>query len=569
MSEPAICLNMIVRNEAHIIAELFDSIADYISTWVIVDTGSEDGTQDLIRDHMARLGIPGELHERPWRDFGYNRSEALTLAQGHGDYIWVMDADDVVVGRPDFGGLRADVYNLRYRDGAVSYWRRQLFRDQMPWRYMGVVHEYAECDAPYVEKRLDGDYLIDSRRLGARNLDPRKYERDRDLLLNEVQCHPDDERSVFYLAQSYFDMGDFENACTWYARRAAMIGWAEETYCAMARVAESKFMLGAPWPDVQDAYLRAWEFRPTRAEALHAIAYKYRTEERYRLGHLFAQRAAEIPLPDDGLFVGAEIYAWRAVDEQSICASWIGRHEEAFALCRRLLARADLPDDDRKRIAGNRDCSAPAMIDAASSYPEALVHSLIAGPRDSEITVSLVAGSDRAVTERSLNSFLRSCLDVARVGRFVVLDAGMSAGDRTTLLERYRFVEIVRCPPEEGYPARLAQIRREIAGRFWLHLGEGWTFFAPESLIGRLIAVLEAEPGVAQVGINVNDAANLTGVSAAEEAVRRTPDAGRYMLSDAAATGPSMFETARLDLIPADRSGCTASLDEVLCISAR
>jgi hypothetical protein len=44
---------------------------------VIVDTGSDDWTQDLIRYQMARLGIPGELHERPWRNVG--RTAALSL----------------------------------------------------------------------------------------------------------------------------------------------------------------------------------------------------------------------------------------------------------------------------------------------------------------------------------------------------------------------------------------------------------------------------------------------------------------------------------------------------------
>ena len=52
------------------------------------------------------------MHLRPNRR--HNRSEALALAQGHGDYIWVIDADDMVVGTPDFEGLSADVYSLRY-----------------------------------------------------------------------------------------------------------------------------------------------------------------------------------------------------------------------------------------------------------------------------------------------------------------------------------------------------------------------------------------------------------------------------------------------------------------------
>ena len=111
-ARPSICLNMIVKNEAHVVCECLDSVAPYISSWVIVDTGSDDGTQDLIRTHMARLGIPGDLHQRPWHNFGHNRTEAINLAQGHADYIWVMDADDLMVGTPDFTGLSVDMYFL-------------------------------------------------------------------------------------------------------------------------------------------------------------------------------------------------------------------------------------------------------------------------------------------------------------------------------------------------------------------------------------------------------------------------------------------------------------------------
>jgi len=363
-TRPAICLNMIVRNEAHIVREVLDAVSPHIATWVIVDTGSSDGTQDVIRDHMAGLGIPGELHERPWRDFGHNRSEALTLAQGHGDYIWIVDADDLVVGTPDFDGLSADTYSLRYGTG-FSYWRRQLFRDGMPWRYEGVVHEYPACDDPYVEKRLAGNYHIDSRRLGGRNLDPKKYERDRDLLLAEVDRDPDDVRSVFYLAQSYFDLGDYGSARYWYARRAEMGDFPEEVFYSLHRVAESMSHLGAPWPQVQDAYLRAWEFRPTRAEPLYAIAHHYRTEQRHQLGYVFAERAAQIPLPeDDVLFVNADIYTWRTLDEQAVCASWIGKIGEAFALFQRLLTDGRLPDEHRSRVAANRDFCAKGLVES-------------------------------------------------------------------------------------------------------------------------------------------------------------------------------------------------------------
>jgi hypothetical protein len=215
------------------------------------------------------------------------------------------------------------------------------------------------------------------------------------------------------------------------------------------------------------------------------------------------------------------------------------------------------------------------------------VSSLVAGPRDAEVTVSLAAGPDHAATEQTLNSFLNCCTDVSRVGRFLIIYAGVSALDRAMLRERaqlrerYGFLDFVDCGPG----VQLAQLRAQIQGRFWLHLGQGWRFFAPENFITRLTAVLEAEPQVFQVGINFTDAVKLTGACAAEQAVRRAPGAGRYLITDVVASGPAMFDTARLDRAGGvegtdpdpiaalgRRSAAaalqTASLDEVLCITA-
>jgi len=457
----------------------------------------------------------------------------------------------------------------------------------------GVTHQNAARDDPCLEARHEGrdhsadDQLRDSQ-LFSYKLFKHKAAQERDWLLAKVERNPENARSVFFLAETCFRMEDFVGARRWCERRVEMGGCDEEVYWALFRLAESMAELGAPWPDVEDAYLKAWKFRPTRAEALHAIAFRYRNEQHYRLGYQFAQRAAEIPFPEEDLFVPryADIYAWRATDEQAVCASWIGKHAEAFTLCRRLLARPDLPQPDRRRIAANRDVSVPAMLETASPYPQALVQSLAAGPGQGEVTVTLIAGPDRQTTEHTINSFLNCCLDVSRAARFLVLDAGLSAPDRATLRKRYGFLEFARRRSGDKPAPQLAQLRAQIHGRFWLHLGAGWRFFAPENYITRLTAVLDAEPQVFQVGINVEDAAALTGASAPEQAVRRAPDAGRYLLTEAMASGPAMFDTARLDRArsvqhsnpdpptqhgrPAAagaRTARTATLDEILCIS--
>ena len=577
---------MIVRNEVHIVHEVLDLVAPYIAYWVIVDTGSDDGTQDAIRARMDSLGVPGELHERPWRNFGHNRSEALDLAAGHADYIWVIDADDRLDGTPDFSALSSDSYELRYRQNGVTFWMPYLIRDGLPWRFHGVVHEFLTCDRPTQGARLEGDYFIESRRLGGRNLDPQKYARDRDLLLAEVLRDPGDTRSMFYLANTYRDLGDSENARICYQRRSEMGGWDEEVYCSLYQMGEAMLRLGSPWPETQDVLLRAWEFRPHRGEALTAIGRYYRTADRFQLGHLFAQRAAAIPFPaDERLFAYDHVSS--ALDDQAICASRLGLHPEAFAVCRQLLAREDLSDQNRVRIAGNREFSVPAMLDLAQVYPEGLVRSMRSAPQDAdvEVSVSLTTGADLDIAERSMNSLLNSCTDCPRIGRFVVDDSLLSAEDRAVFRSRYPFAEPLGLSAD-SVGDRLHRISDTITSRYWFHVEPGWRFFAPEDLITRLIAVLEAEPHVLQLAVNYEDAPALTGRNAPESDVCRSPATGRYVLTDALAAGPALIDTERLARIGgiggpnaeihADLTGRAraagmgmASLDEVLCVKSQ
>jgi tetratricopeptide (TPR) repeat protein len=383
-----------------------------------------------------------------------------------------------------------------------------------------------------------------------------------DQLLPEVERNPGDAQAVYTLAQYYFRAEDFANARRWYTRFIDIGAVDGEIFLAMLRVAQSMDMLHMPWPDVQDAYLRAWEFRPTRAEPFFGIARHYSAESRYRLGYLFAELAADMRLPDDDMIaLDPDLYEWRAVWEQAECAFRIGKEARAFELWRRLLARPDIPDDDRHSIAGARDLAVPTMLKIASHYPESLAGELIVAPDGgAEVTVSVVAGADPASTAAILNSFLNCCTDITRVERFVVFDDGASPLDRITLQARYRFIEFATC-------AVGAPLREHIDGTYWLHLEQGWRFFAPDDYITRLTAVLDAEPQVFQVALNLGDATGLTGASAAEKWVGRAPGTGRYVLADSMAEGPSMFHLARLDEAVSGAELDVASLDEVVCIA--
>ena len=50
-----ICLNMIVKNEGHIITRLLKSVLPIIDTYVICDTGSTDDTPQIITNFLENV----------------------------------------------------------------------------------------------------------------------------------------------------------------------------------------------------------------------------------------------------------------------------------------------------------------------------------------------------------------------------------------------------------------------------------------------------------------------------------------------------------------------------------
>ncbi len=351
-----ICLNMIVKNEAPVIERCLASVKDLIDYWVICDTGSTDGTQEVIRHYFAQQQIPGELYEDAWQDFAYNRNLALERAKPKADYILIIDADDFLDKADDFRfeKLSADEYLLKMVLNNIEYHNTKLIKTTKNWRWEGVLHEYLTCDNPSPRVIYTGDYAMRATRDGNRSHNPDKYKRDIEVLEKAVVDEPSNTRYRFYLAQSYRDDGNDVKAIENYQKRAEMGGWYEEVYYAYLEIARCKERLHKPHIDVVEAYLKAHHYRPSRLEALCGAIRVCRIHGQHYLGyHLGRHITEQPPMPDDILFVEKAVYDWLLLDEISLCAVYAGQPQLAAQLMKRLLELSTTPSTEQARLGNN------------------------------------------------------------------------------------------------------------------------------------------------------------------------------------------------------------------------
>ena len=362
---PRIVLTMIVKDESHVIERCLRSVRPLIDAFCIVDTGSTDGTQEIIRTALADL--PGEVIDRPWIDFASNRTQALQLARRHGDYSLMIDADVECIVEPgvDAADVRrcvtADHHRIELRDG-IRYQRPLLTSTALPYSYRGVLHEFLEVP----EGATDGGILpglhYRSSFDGARSANPTKFADDAALLTRALASGEDpdlDDRYSFYLAQSLRDAGDAVGAEMMYRARISMGGWSEELYVAGLWRARMLRALGRPLGESLETLGRAQQALPARAEAWCEAANQAREQGLHQLAHVFALRAVQIDEPADGLFIETDCYRWKALYEYALSAFYAGDLGGGSRACHRLLFEDVLPEAERD-----------AVVDALNFYPD-------------------------------------------------------------------------------------------------------------------------------------------------------------------------------------------------------
>jgi glycosyltransferase involved in cell wall biosynthesis len=203
---------MICKNEKSNIGDLMDDVCPVLEEVHITDTGSTDGTLEILQEKQKKY--PNLfLHHYKWNDhFSEARNFSFTFA-GNVDWIFWVDSDDRVnqqnlkhfknnvLDNPNADCWMLPYIYSKYPDGSPQtlLTRERFIRKRCNPAWIGAIHEtiaihamrHANYEDLKIEHNRDGKYIEPKRNLR--------------ILEKEFQKNPNEPRTAYYYAKELFD----------------------------------------------------------------------------------------------------------------------------------------------------------------------------------------------------------------------------------------------------------------------------------------------------------------------------------------------------------------------------
>ena len=393
-----ICLNMIVKNESAILRRLLQSVLPLVDSYCICDTGSTDDTIEIIETFFKDNNIPGLVVEEPFQDFGYNRTFALQQCVNleNADYLLLLDADMVLKFGPEFSipefkaSLTKDAYHIFQGSEVFFYKNVRLLKNSPEFSYWGVTHEYVKTLPTSVYEDIDKSMLfIDD--IGDGGSKTNKFLRDIELLKRGLEELPNNDRYTFYLANSYKDSHQYENAIDTYKKRIEIGGWIEETWFSYYCIGKCYRELGQMESAIY-YWMEGYQHFPQRVENLYEIVHYYRNIGKNELAYTFYELAdfAKQKYPStDHLFLQKDIYDYKLDYEFSILGYYCNRHNKDITKsCMTVLANPNADESTMKNVLSNYKFYAVALKEFAEPNPNISKLTMIQTPPSGDFVSS-------------------------------------------------------------------------------------------------------------------------------------------------------------------------------------
>lgn len=355
---------MIAKNEAVNLNEMLPAAAPHVSGWFVCDTGSTDGTPELVKSFFKRRNTPGEVAHHQWRDFSYNRNlclrEGLRIMKNKCKYWLILDADQIFVSEAGTAltamPLKKDAYWVEERSHGSTFHNMRLVNTAVEWRYEGAIHEHIR---PVGGRSVLTGTLPSTMYTLHDNTYDRGFENDAAILERELTDDPLNPRNNFYLGNAYSMLNRRADAVRQYMKRLALSGSNEEAYISALTIAknlyswftglveldeqtiavlkELKLMESSEpsFEEVEAAFKKAGDVLPYRKEAWYHLAHLHWTQQGdadtcYKYA-LKAQIAG--PHTFRTLFSDIKIVEYMVYDQMCTCAYPAGEFLDGFKAC--------------------------------------------------------------------------------------------------------------------------------------------------------------------------------------------------------------------------------------------
>lgn len=314
-------LIMIVKNESASIEETVKSSLGVVDSYTILDTGSSDNTISLIKSAFGTT--PGHVFEEPFVNFAATRNRVMELAGKKCRFTIMLSGDEYIRNGIQLRRLlesnekkHASIpgYEVVIKHGSSQYNSIRICSTSVNWHYVGVTHEYVTSDSlsrAWVLNYASNDdpFILHDTKFFDPEKKKKRWELDAELLYEEHKKDPSNQRTLFYLAQSYECLNELRHAFYYYKKRVESKGWNEEIYESLVRMGGLLQKMGYPWSESELYYLQAYQSLPVRSEPLYWIAKHYYDEKQYHIAHLFLLKASTTRFPSEvRLFISKDFY---------------------------------------------------------------------------------------------------------------------------------------------------------------------------------------------------------------------------------------------------------------------
>jgi hypothetical protein len=277
--------------------------------WTIMDTGSTDGTCDVIKDflqdkpHSQYIAIP-------FKDFKYNRNKCLDVAGTRCKYTLMLDdtyrISDCDKLREFLDTVRDDVYASSYSlyivSDDVKYTTNRIVKTENKLRYVFKIHEVISekennnvIIPSSVAEINDGRYdYMEERTMKRKQFDMK-------LLFDELDEDINNPRTYYYIAQTYNLLEDYENAYKYFKLRGDFVnsGFIQERIDALFEAARiANFKLNKSWDECLELYNRAYDLDKSRPEVPYFIGIHYYTQNDYKNAFPYFKLAYDKGFPE-------------------------------------------------------------------------------------------------------------------------------------------------------------------------------------------------------------------------------------------------------------------------------